>query len=76
MRGQTLLKGHTLISEGFVHFNDQGVKLSRSLRLGSVRPSELHAKCSCGELSPPGISQYAAKKWHREHKQTIRDSML
>jgi hypothetical protein len=67
--GKTLLKGHGLRWEGaVVHDSDGYVASSR------FSTDQLHAKCACGALSPAGISRYGARKWHREHKQEIRDS--
>lgn len=65
--GRTVLLGHGLRYEGRVIFNAKGVIESWP------SPTEtIHAKCSCGALSPPGISQNAAKRWHREHKDSLR----
>ncbi len=65
--GKTLLKGHTLRDEGGVWYGSHG-KLMPTWR----RDVDRHAKCSCGALSPANISQNAAKKWHREHKDSLR----
>ena len=64
--GKTLLRGHTLRYEGAVCFD------ARGKRPMDYEVTNLHAKCSCGELSPPNISQSAAKRWHREHKDSLR----
>lgn len=66
--GKTLLRGHALRDEGRVHYGADG------LYVGGWPPpgATLHAACSCGLLSPPGISQTAAKRWHREHKDSLR----
>ena len=65
--GKTMVKGHGLISEGEVKFASDGTYVSY-WRVGT---NEAHAQCRCGAMSPAGISQYAAKKWHREHKAEV-----
>lgn len=64
--GKTLLKGHTLRDEGGVWYDQTGKVRAHWIK------GDRHAKCSCGELSPPNISQSAAKRWHREHKDSLR----
>jgi len=64
--GKTLLKGHTLRAEGAVVFDSRGLSTWWNGR------DNRYAKCSCEQLSPANISQNAAKKWYREHKDAIR----
>ncbi len=61
-RGKTFLRGHALRDEGRLHYTAEGV----------FRWRGGHAKCECGLLSEPGITQAAAQRWHREHKDAIR----
>lgn len=60
--GKTALRGHGLADEGKPHYNAQGF----------FRWEGGHAKCECGLLSEAGVSQAAAKRWHREHKDAVR----
>lgn len=60
--GKTLLRGHGLRCEGRAYWDAAG----RFSFYGE------HAMCQCGQLSPRGISQNAAKRWHREHKDSLR----
>lgn len=53
------LAGHTLPNEGAIY---DGVYI---VSRGSTR-------CSCGVESPPLPSDNARRKWHRDHKDTIR----
>jgi hypothetical protein len=62
--GKTLLRGHGLEGEGNRRFERDGITESRD-GSGSGR-------CSCGALSEPGISTKAIKRWHREHKDSLR----
>ena len=66
--GKTLLKGHGLRHEGAVSYLPNGTWWSFYPRPGQT----FHAKCECGALSPAGISQSAARRWHREHKDALR----
>lgn len=67
-RGQTLVKGHTLLGEG------QGYD-SNGKRTWTYHPERhVHGQCSCGALSPPLPSNGARKRWHAEHKQQIREA--
>lgn len=59
------LAGHTLRYEGAAYRPD-GYLAIRNQRKG-------HGACSCGALSPELPSNYARKRWHREHKDTIRE---
>jgi hypothetical protein len=65
--GKTLLKGHALSDEGAVRYDQHGNSVDHPF---AAVP--LHAICQCGALSPAGISQAAAKRWHREHKDSLR----
>ena len=65
--GKTVLKGHGLRNEGIVQYDQNGQWVFYPQ--GST---SLHAKCRCGALSPAGVSQNAAKQWHREHKDSLR----
>jgi hypothetical protein len=60
--GKTLLRGHALQYEGRPRFESSGVFSFRGE----------HAMCECGQLAPGGISQKAAQRWHREHKDSLR----
>lgn len=60
--GKTLLRGHALRNEGRRRYDASGLY-------------DWHgdyAMCECGLLSQPGITQTAAKRWHREHKDSLR----
>lgn len=61
------VKGHALAREGAVAYGPHGHFVSPGL------PVPLHARCECGALSEPGISRSAAKRWHRQHKQQVRE---
>lgn len=60
--GKTLLRGHALQYEGGLRWDSRGI----------YSPYGEYAMCQCGELSPRGISRNAAKRWHREHKDSLR----
>jgi hypothetical protein len=62
MRGQTLVKGHTLAYEG-KPYNLSGYRVKYS-RVG-------HARCSCGEFSLLFSSDAERKRWHGEHKASV-----
>lgn len=63
--GKTLLRGHALEGEGAYRYERDGITPTGYRDRGSAR-------CSCGELSDPDISIGAAKRWHREHKDSLR----
>jgi hypothetical protein len=65
--GKTRLKGHALSGEGVVAYDQHGMWVHYP-----VGPTPLHAVCECGALSPAGITKSAAKRWHREHKDSLR----
>lgn len=54
------LSGHTLPFEGKIYGYNRTVKHGR-------------ARCSCGALSPALDSDAARKRWHREHKDEVRE---
>lgn len=70
-RGKTLLKGHALIGEGcdVQAYGRTGLiakwdrSSDRSLAQGG---------CTCGALSPAGLSKRGRQRWHREHKDALR----
>jgi hypothetical protein len=64
--GKTMVKGHGLQWEGGVVFDADG-----NLAAGRLPQSQRYAKCRCGALSDVGLSQYRAKKWHRQHKADV-----
>lgn len=61
----TLLAGHSLVWEGAAH-DDDGRRVDW-LRVG-------RAKCSCRKLSPVLPSKSARQRWHKEHKEQIRQA--
>lgn len=63
-KGKTLLRGHSLVSEGAPNFNTKGHYRTYG--------EPAHAKCTCGALSPEGQTANANKKWHRAHKEAAR----
>jgi hypothetical protein len=64
------LAGHGLISEGYPH-DDAGKPISGAfLRATSGNGRAL---CSCGELSPELPSGYARKRWHKDHKDQVKE---
>lgn len=67
-RGKTLLRGHALRDEGITRYSKTG----QLLTYWRWKTDEAHAMCECGALSPANISQAAAKRWHRAHKDTLR----
>ena len=68
--GKTLLKGHALRHEGRPWYDAEGGYVTDYGR--RVYAGDLRAKCSCGALSEPNVSQTAARRWHREHKDSLR----
>jgi hypothetical protein len=61
-KGQTLVKGHTLLFEG---------QPCLTLRRTGRGPG----KCSCGLYSDEGLTSNAARKrWHAAHKEEIKNS--
>lgn len=58
-KGKTLLRGHTLISEGRAYRH--GIQV----RVGVGR-------CSCGAVSPELTGNSARKRWHADHKADVR----
>lgn len=62
-RGKTLVKGHTLLFEG----SPCGDAFWK--RSGTGR-----GKCSCGIMSPLLPSNAARQRWHRQHKQEMREN--
>lgn len=72
MKGKTLLKGHTLISEGKARVDRSCMECEA---LGWIARRKGHAKCSCGALSPHLPSKTKRQAWHREvHKEAIRSA--
>lgn len=66
-RGKTLVRGHTLRHEGAA-FKPNGY-------LSIYDQTHGHAKCSCGALSESLPSRNARKRWHRAHKEEVRDNV-
>lgn len=66
--GKTVLRGHGLRHEGTQRYSSSGEPLS----YWRWATNEACGKCSCGELSPAGVSKAAVQRWHREHKDNIR----
>ncbi len=60
--GKTLLAGHALQDEGKAHYTDEGL----------FRWDGGRAMCECGALAPKGVGVRAAQRWHREHKDSLR----
>jgi hypothetical protein len=58
----TRLAGHTLPDEGRIRDSD-GYWIATG-----------PAVCSCGETSDELPSDNARRRWHRNHKQTVKDS--
>jgi hypothetical protein len=69
--GKTALPGHGLKGEGSYRYDARGNRVTDYGRI-VYEGDTLHAKCACGALSAPGISINAAKRWHREHKDSLR----
>lgn len=69
--GKTRIKDHGLQGEGAYRYDDDGQRVTDRERILEERHA-LRAKCKCGALSPPGASQFSARKWHREHKNELR----
>lgn len=67
-RGQTLVSGHTLLSEGEPYDAD-GHAISR---WDTEARQTGRAKCSCGELSDPIATKAGRKRWHRDHKDEVK----
>jgi hypothetical protein len=63
-KATTRIAGHTLPDEGRLN-GDNGL-MSRCNGAGSIQ-------CSCGQPSPVLPSTAARKRWHRDHKDTIRN---
>jgi hypothetical protein len=62
-RGKTLVKGHTLVREGWPHDED-----------GSEKTYRFHTgcgKCSCGKIYPFTFGAAARKRWHAAHKAKV-----
>jgi hypothetical protein len=57
------VSGHTLRHEGGAHFS-AGDRKWHDTGVGC-------GKCSCGALSEVLTSDYARKRWHREHKAAV-----
>lgn len=67
MIGKTLLKGHIMGDEGCAR-GDDGMILWDAKGPG-------RGKCSCGALSEILPTRAARKRWHREHKDAIRNPL-
>lgn len=65
MGRQAAPSGHELKDGGVTAFDAWG-HYSRNWHL--------HAKCSCGALSPEGLSRRLVERWHREHLRDVRRS--
>lgn len=63
------LAGHSLIDEGSPHTAD-GRRILRGNWTGTSGIG--HAKCSCGALSDELDSGTKRRKWHQDHKASIR----
>lgn len=64
-RGKTLVKGHTLFREGWPCYSN-GAECTMMWTNG-------HAVCSCGAVSECLDSTAARKRWHRLHKQEVKE---
>ena len=66
LKGQTLLKGHSLRFEG------QALYGGPNMGCPTGKNGRGQGRCSCGEWSPVLGSSYQRKQWHRQHKDEIR----
>ena len=60
--GKTLVKGHTLLFEG----QPLGIDIYARRGLG-------RGKCSCGAMSELLLSNAARKRWHKQHKEEVKE---
>ncbi len=66
-RADARLAGHSLPHEGIP------TRLSDGTVVGPYGYAATRTACSCGALSPDGLSVYATRRWHREiHKPEVR----
>ncbi|MDQ8040652.1 hypothetical protein RDI86_02195 [Cellulosimicrobium sp. XJ-DQ-B-000] len=72
MSASTRLAGHELLWEGAPHEKRANGTFSR--RWGQGTGGTGHGLCSCGASSGEMTSGTQRKKWHREHKQQIREA--
>lgn len=63
MKKTNILKGHTLFAEGAA---------AVAWWPGAWPSGPGQGRCSCGQLSPELPNRAARKRWHREHKDSIR----
>jgi hypothetical protein len=68
-KGKTLLAGHTLILEG------EGYKIIAGYPARTRNNGDGCAKCSCGQFSPTLPNRAARKRWHKEHKEEVRQKL-
>lgn len=68
-RGKTLLKGHALQQEGHPTAWDSIYGWWR------FDPTWGRGHCECGAAAPLGISVKAVQRWHREHKDALREAL-
>lgn len=67
MKGKTLVKGHTLVREGWPHWsNDDPL---------NFRSKKGRGKCSCGAMSEWLGSTAQRKRWHKQHKAEVLRKM-
>ena len=74
------IKGHTLIGEGAPDFCEHGrIYGGRGLPVPCCptffKPVTGRSKCACGVVAPTPGKAAAGKRWHREHKATIRAAL-
>jgi len=63
------LVGHALFNEG-APFDNNG----RRIWPGNDPYPQGRGQCECGEKSAVEVSAAARKRWHREHKQAVRNA--
>lgn len=67
LKGQTLVKGHTLVTEGAPFAIDENQQVVK-VRDGTMG----RGLCSCGAMSDIVAFRNERKQWHREHKARVR----
>lgn len=73
MKPALRVSGHTLTREGEPHMCGR-VECCQSNKTGVTYTTKMgHALCSCGDMSTRLISNGERKRWHRAHKQAVKD---